>query len=111
MTKPDPAQVVGALLLCAVLGLLSAELVEALAALPCPAGPNCYPWGAEGPAAGIWSHQSKSNYLIRGFAQLALIAGAGLFLIRKAGRDRALSRIGRAGSLAALAAAVLLSFV
>jgi hypothetical protein len=66
--------------------------------------------GAEGPAAGIWSYQSKSNYLIRGFAQLALIAGAGLFLIRNAGRDKALSRLERTGSLAALATAVLLAF-
>ncbi|HYI49311.1 MAG TPA: hypothetical protein VEX35_12690 [Allosphingosinicella sp.] len=111
MTKPDPAQVVGGLLLCAVLGLLSAELLNALAASPCPGGPNCYPWGAEGPVAGIWSYESKSNYLIRGFAQLALIAGAGLFLIWRAGRDRALSRLERTGSIAALGTAVLLSFV
>ncbi len=111
VTKPNPAQVVGGLLLCAVVGLLSAELLNALAAQPCPAGPNCYPWGAEGPAAGIWSYESKANYLIRGFAQLALIAGAGLFLIWKAGREKALSRLERTGSLAALGMAALLSFV
>jgi hypothetical protein len=111
VTKPNPAQVVGGLLLCAMLGALSVELLSALAAQPCPAGPDCYPWGAEGPAAGSWSYDSKSNYLVRGFAQLALVAGAGLVLVWRAGRDRALSRLERTGSLAALGTAALLSFV
>jgi hypothetical protein len=111
VTKPNPAQVIGGLLLCTVIGLLSAELLKALAASPCPAGPGCYPWGAEGPAAGSWSYESKSNYLVRGLAQLALVAGAGLFLIWRAGRDKALSGLERTGSLAALGTAALLSFV
>jgi hypothetical protein len=111
VTKPNPVRIVVGLVLCAVIGLLSVELLKALAASPCPAGPGCYPWGAEGPAAGSWSYDSKSHYLIRGFAQLALVAGAGLFLIWRAGRDRAFSRLERTGSIAALGAAALLSFV
>jgi hypothetical protein len=111
VTKPNPAQAIGGLLLCAVVGLLSAELLKALAAQPCPAGPGCYPWGADGPAAGLWSYESKANYLIRGVAQLALIAGAGLFLVWRAGRDKGLSRLERTGSIAAFGAAALLLFV
>jgi hypothetical protein len=111
VTKPNPVQVGGGLLLCAVVALLSAELLNALGAQPCPAGPGCYPWGAEGPAAGVWSYQSKSHYLIRGFVQLALVAGAGLFLVWRAGSDKAFSGVERTGSLAALVAAGLLLFV
>jgi len=111
MTKPYLAPAIGCLLRCPVIILLSADLVNALAAQPCPTGPDCYPWGAEGPAAGTWSYASKSNYLVRGFGQLALTAGTGLFLIWKAGRNQALSGIERAGMFAALGAAALLTLV
>ena len=111
MTRLKPAQVVGLLLLCMVITLLSADLLAALAARPCPAGPDCFPWGAEGPAAGSWSYASKSNYLMRGFAQLGLLASAGAFLIWKAGSDHVLSRAQRAAAFAALGTAALLLFV
>jgi hypothetical protein len=90
--------------------LLSAELLQALRSDACPA-PDCYPWGAEGPAAGSWSYASKTNYLLRGFAQLALLASAGLFLVWRAGRDAPLSRVERGGACAAFAASALLAFV
>lgn len=25
---------------------------------------GCYPWGAEGPVAGLWAYASKKNYLV-----------------------------------------------
>jgi hypothetical protein len=25
---------------------------------------SCYPWGAEGPSAGLWAYASKRNYLV-----------------------------------------------
>ncbi|GEM_PF-1877044 len=36
------------------------------------AGPNCYPWGAEGPVAGKWSYESKTNYLLTAFSPSAV---------------------------------------
>jgi hypothetical protein len=47
----------------------------------CSAGarPNCYPWGSEGPVAGRWRYESKINYLIIGFAQVAVLIGLGVF--------------------------------
>jgi hypothetical protein len=111
MTNPRPAQLLGGLLLCMIVALLSAELLRALAADACPAGPSCYPWGAEGPAAGAWSYDSKANYIMRGVAQLALILSAGPFLIWKAGRDSPMSTLQRVASLGALGLAALLAFV
>jgi hypothetical protein len=110
VTRPNPAQIVGGLLLLLVVSLLSAELLRALGSEACPA-PDCYPWGAEGPAAGAWSYASKANYLLRGSAQLALLLAAGLFLVWRAGRDAPLSRPERLGASAALAASALLFFV
>jgi hypothetical protein len=111
VTRPNPAQIVGGLLLLLIVALFSMELLHAAGSDACPAGPNCYPWGAEGPTAGVWSYASKTNYLIRGSAQLALVLGAGLFLIRRAGREAPFSSIERAGAFAALGAAMLLAFV
>ena len=36
------------------------------------AGPNCYPWGAEGPVAGDWHYASKENYIFGGAVVVAL---------------------------------------
>ena len=47
----------------AMAGLLVLDLVKAFIAQPCLTGANCYPWGAEGPAAESWSYQSKKRYL------------------------------------------------
>lgn len=43
---------------------------------------NCYPWGAEGPAAELWRYQSKSIYFISGLAIgiLPIIATASIVL-------------------------------
>jgi hypothetical protein len=111
VTNINPPRIIAGLLLCVVVALLSADLFRAITSEACPAGPSCYPWGAEGPAAGAWSYQSKENYLIRGIAQLGLILGAGLFLIRRAGTDTPQSERERLGPCAALAAAALLLFV
>ena len=40
------------------------EFLSALRASACTGGPNCYPWGAEGPEAGRWPYASKQNYLL-----------------------------------------------
>jgi hypothetical protein len=111
VTRPNPAQIAGGLLLLLIVALLSMELLKAAGSVSCPAGPDCYPWGAEGPAAGVWSYASKTNYLIRGFAQLVLVLGAGLFLIWRAGRDTPFSRLDRLAPCAVLAASALLVFV
>jgi hypothetical protein len=49
------------------LALAVAEFARALSAVSCSAAnsvPGCYPWGAEGPAAGFWAYQSKVHYLV-----------------------------------------------
>ncbi len=109
----NEAQIVGTLLLLALVGLLSIELWTAVGAQACSAAvyDNCYPWGAEGPAADWWSYASKTNYLIRGFGQVALLAGIGFYLIRHAGRDRGLSTAERTVLVLAAAALVLTFFV
>jgi hypothetical protein len=57
-------------LLALVLATLLLDLPWAWNAQPCsvrPISPDCYPWGAEGPAAGHWRYASKRNYLTSDF--------------------------------------------
>ena len=95
MRKPNVAQIAGVAFLLLLLTLTSADLFSAVGADACSAGvrPNCYPWGSEGPVAGGWSYESKGNYLIRGFAQVAVLIGLGVSLIARASADRSLSHI------------------
>lgn len=66
------------------------DLPSAWFAQPCsvrPITPNCYPWGAEGPVAGVWSYSSKQNYLASGFYGLGIAAiGLSSLLWLSAGR-------------------------
>jgi hypothetical protein len=41
------------------------DFINALSAQSCVGGatPGCYPWGAEGPAAGLWNYETKQRYL------------------------------------------------
>ena len=104
-------QLVAFLLLLVLTAWLSLDLINAVAAQPCPDGGSaCYPWGAEGPAAGRWSYAGKENYLIRGFAQLGLLLGSGGFLIWRAGTDAGLTRIHHLGA-ALTGAAFLMLFL
>ena len=53
--------------------LVAADFVTALGSQPCgspDAGPDCYPWGAEGPAAEFALYQSKQAYLVSGAVQI-----------------------------------------
>lgn len=108
------ASTLGVLLLCAGLAFLLLDILSAAAAVPCSsiaAGPDCYPWGTEGPAPGRWSYESKSNYLLRAFAQLGLVAGGGVLIGRRAAREQTLSALERAVCFAAFGTAALLMFV
>jgi hypothetical protein len=111
VTKLNSSQIIGFAILIAVATILSTDLLKAVAAQPCPAGPDCYPWGAEGPVAGVWSYASKTNYLLRGLAQLGLLIGAAAYLIWRAGRDQNLNLSPHTIIFAALGAAALLQFV
>ena len=59
-----------------LLALLIFDHFDALSATPC-GGPNptknCYPWGGEGPVAGVWSYSSKEAYLRTSKWQIALL--------------------------------------
>lgn len=109
--KPNVVQVTGSLFLAALVLPFAADLASAVSAQPCPGGPNCYPWGAEGPVAGIWSYESKANYLFRGFSQLALLICIGLYLIVRAGTEEGVPRGARPYLLGGSAAWLLLWLV
>ena len=109
--KPNIVQIAGTVFLLGLLWFLSRDLISALAAEPCPGALDCYPWGAEGPGAGRWSYASRQNYLIRGFSQLVLLTGTGVYLIRHAGTKRPLSRNARRALLAAMVAVLYLNFI
>jgi hypothetical protein len=109
--KPNVVQVAGSLFLIALLVLFSHDLISAVSAQPCPGSDGCYPWGAEGPAAGRWSYDSKTNYLVRGFAQIGLLAGSGLFLILRLSGDYAFSASVKLSLVAALGLWLVLFFV
>lgn len=65
-------------LLLALLGLVAGiDLFWAISAEPCPA-PDCYPWGAEGPAGEYWRYRSKMHYVASGLALFALPTAASL---------------------------------
>lgn len=71
------------------------DLLHAAGAQPCgrTVSADCYPWGAEGPAAERWSYASKSNYILRGLAMLALFGVAVLAQIWSSSERRNLPRI------------------
>ena len=81
-------QTIGALVLLAFATLIAVDLWNAAQAQPCPNGPNCYPWGGEGPVAGTWSYASKTHYLVRGSIQLVLFLPAALlYAMKVSGRE------------------------
>lgn len=56
--------------------------LSGLQAPSCPGAPQCYPWGAEGPTAGVWRYASKENYALVNFAQMAAAIICGLLLVK-----------------------------
>jgi hypothetical protein len=107
MARVDRVLLFVALALTAFGIFISIDLLHAVGAQPCPA-PDCYPWGAEGPAAGHWAYQSKSNYLAAGFAELALPAAASLLILTAGGQALNWRRRGVAIALVGLAVLVIL---
>lgn len=91
--------------------LLSVDLVQALNAESCSTAvsPHCYPWGAEGPAAGLWRYESKANYLLSSFAQLVLILSVVALVGWKFARQQPLANGHRLLVLCALAGVVMLA--
>ena len=105
-------QITGCMVVLALLALVSADLLNAISSQPCSeGGTDCYPWGAEGPVAGMSSYASKSNYLLRSFSQFTLLASAEAILIWNAVEDHPVTGLRRAAPFAALAAAALLNYV
>ena len=53
-------------LLVIFLAMTVLDLPYAWHAQPCSIerSSGCYPWGAEGPSAGLWIYASKTNYLV-----------------------------------------------
>lgn len=91
MMKKVPAPFVFVFCFCAALAAGHAWAAwTGLQAPPCPGSVDCYPWGAEGPAAGRWRYLSKGNYaLVHGAQILAIIMWGGLLAtqIAREGRE------------------------
>ena len=72
-------------MLVVLAGLFALDLLSALRAEPCGAGPaaDCFPWGGEGPVAGSWAYASKAHYVTRsGLVVAASLAQAAWHLWR-----------------------------
>jgi hypothetical protein len=71
------------------LGLLTLaiDFPGALYADPCLPRPSqgCYPWGGEGPVAGLWNYASKRNYLASSIFSLlaASVTLLGTFVVAR----------------------------
>jgi hypothetical protein len=67
--------------------VLLIDLPGAWNAKPCwqDPGQGCYPWGGEGPVAGLWNYASKQNYLASSIFEAALsgVALIGAFVISR----------------------------
>jgi hypothetical protein len=111
MHRISGIRILAGFLLACLLSLLLFDLFSAFKSQTCPSGPFCFPWGAEGPVAGSWSYESKTNYIVRGFAQFILIAGSGFFVILRAGQGHPIPVWQRAAALTSVAVALLLMFV
>ena len=112
MTRLDSALFMLAIALSFFGALVAFDLVLALGAQPCgsaASGPNCYPWGAEGPTAGSLRYQSKAAYFMSGIVQstLPLIATVGIVWKRR--NEQPLTQLHRV--LLALGLAVPLSLL
>ena len=75
---PTKTEIAFQLLFVSLLGLVIFDYTSALEATACgkpdaSASGHCYPWGAEGPAAGDWAYASKDNYLRASQAQIVLL--------------------------------------
>jgi hypothetical protein len=60
-----------------LLGLHIFDYFDALSASPCSIPQptrNCYPWGGEGPVAGVWTYSSKDAYLRTAMWRIAFLA-------------------------------------
>ncbi len=62
---------------------IAMDLVAAVGAESCKVAvqPDCYPWGAEGPASDSWRYGSKEVFLLSGAAFVICASGALLTLI------------------------------
>lgn len=75
MARADAVLFCAALALSALGLMFAIDLFFAANAASCSsagAGPGCYPWGTEGPAAGSWRYASKTHYVLSGIASLVV---------------------------------------
>jgi hypothetical protein len=80
----------------------------ALQSSACPGAADCYPWGAEGPAAGSWRYLSKDNYVLIHCAQALLVTMGGAALVAHVEREERSSLMLRRAAWLAVAGWVVL---
>ena len=112
MARLDSALFMLAIVLSFFGAVVAIDLVSALGAQSCSsaaAGPNCYPWGTEGPTAGSWRYQGKATYFMSGIVLSTFPLIAMMSMVWKRRDEQPLSRIHRV--LLALGLAVPLSLL
>lgn len=70
--------------------LFTVDVLDAMRSYACSepgSGGDCFPWGSEGPVAGLWRYESKAAHIGTGVASIVMLALAGLapFKVRHAG--------------------------
>ncbi|MDA7948159.1 MAG: hypothetical protein MPJ78_11870 [Hyphomicrobiaceae bacterium] len=83
------------------------DLTAAFGAQACPGGPTCYPWGTEGPVAGVWHYKTKGNYLLHNAAQTLLLAACFVIPFVMEGPRKSLTRVLFVGGAGVLMLALL----
>ena len=76
--------------------VLCLDLYDAVGAQACSVQVynGCYPWGAEGPAAGSWFYKTKERYLFQGFIHVVfLLAAFGVLVLHKKNAKKTASAI------------------
>ena len=86
LTKPHPVVINLQILIAIFLTFFLIDLIGAHSAVSCGAAtrgeiPNastqvCYPWGAEGPVAGVWNYSTKHRYLVSVYFMAAWLLAA-----------------------------------
>ncbi|MEI2296946.1 hypothetical protein [Ensifer sp. MJa1] len=79
--RPTIFELVAQLVIVALVVLLAIDVLDAYRGYACSepgSRSDCYPWGSEGPVAGLWRYESKAAYIGSGLASMAVLTLSGL---------------------------------
>ncbi|MGE6784628.1 hypothetical protein ACQKGL_19125 [Ensifer adhaerens] len=79
--RPTIVEMAVQLIIAALVVLLAIDVLDAYRGHACSepgSRSDCYPWGSEGPVAGLWRYESKAAYIGSGLASMAVLTLSGL---------------------------------